>query len=78
MRRLTLSVAATAIAAVMAASPALSQSNYNRWSDPDASAKPAAAPKKSSNAKAELKALKAEIGALVDKAEKAKAADPNF
>jgi len=61
----------------MAASPAMSQSNYNRWSDPDADTKPVAA-KKSTNSKAELKALKDEIGALVDKAEKAKAADPKF
>lgn len=77
MRRLTLSITAMAIAAAMAASPAMSQSNYNRWSDPDADTKPVAA-KKSTNAKAELKALKDEIGALVDKAEKAKAADPQF
>ena len=77
MRRLTLSIAATAIAAAMAASPAMSQSNYNRWSDPDADTKPVAA-KKSSNGSSELKALKAEIGALVDKAEAAKAADPKF
>lgn len=77
MRRLTLSITAMAIAAAMATSPAMSQSNYIRWSDPDADTKPVAA-KKSTNAKAELKALKDEIGALVDKAEKAKAADPQF
>jgi hypothetical protein len=61
----------------MAASPAMSQSYYNRWSDPDADTKPVAA-KKFTNLKAELKALKDEIGAMVDKTEKAKAADPKF
>ncbi len=54
MRHLTLSIAATAIAVAMAASPAMSQSNYNRWSDPDADTKPVAA-KKSTNSKAELR-----------------------
>jgi len=37
------------IAVAMASSPVMSQSNYNRWSDPDADTKPVAA-KKSTNA----------------------------
>ena len=77
MRHLTLSIAAMVISFAMAASLAMSQSNYNRWSDPDADTKPVAA-KKSTDSKAELKALKDEIGALVNKAEEAKAADPKF
>lgn len=78
MRRVTLSIAATAIAAAMATAPVMAQTNYNRWSDPDADTKPVAAAKKTKSDSAELDALRAKIGALVDDAEKAKAADPNF
>lgn len=78
MRSITLTIAATAIAAAMVAAPVMAQTNYNRWSDPDADTKPITAPTKKTNDSAELNALRTKIGALVDDAEKAKAADPNF
>jgi len=58
-----------ALAVVLAASPALAQSTYTPWKNPDA---PAAGNQE------KLQGFVDKLNALVDKAEKARAADPQF